>query len=60
MIRKVCICTTFLLLVVTSLLLAATWYGYRVKIQGELELKNAHGVVTITREPDTMIAHIRG
>ena len=60
MIRNVFICTTFLLFFVTSLLLAVTWYGYRVKIQGELELKNAHGIVKITREPDTMIAHIRG
>ena len=60
MFRKICICITFLVFIATTLLYAACWYGYRVKVEGQLELENAHGIVTITREPDTLIPHIRG
>ena len=33
---------------------------YQVKTEGTLELKNAWGEVTITREKDTQIPHIKG
>ena len=35
-------------------------YLFAVKIDGILYLKNARGSATITREPDTLIPHIRG
>ena len=36
------------------------WWAYQVKSDGTLHLNYAWGVATITREPGTLIAHIRG
>ena len=38
----------------------AIFYLYEVKQEGTLELKNAWGAVSITREEETDIPHIRG
>ena len=60
MFKKICICFGLSVFTATILLMAACWYGYRVKVEGQLELENAHGIVKIIREPDTMIPHIKG
>ena len=46
------------LIISTSLILV--WWAYQIKLEGTLYLDQAWGVSTITREPDTLIAHIRG
>ena len=43
-----------------ALLVVGLFIGYRVVESGELVLPNAPGVVTIVRESDTKIMHIRG
>ena len=36
------------------------WWAYQVRSEGTLYLNYAWGISTITREPGTLIAHIRG
>lgn len=38
----------------------AIYFLYEVKVEGELLLEHAPGKVTIVREADTSILHIRG
>jgi len=52
MIKNLCALTVFVL--ATTL-----WFGYRTTKQGTLYLKNAPGEVTIHREAENGIAHIR-
>ena len=35
-------------------------WAYQIRTEGVIKLKNARGVITITRETDNMIPHIRG
>jgi penicillin G amidase len=36
------------------------WWVYKTKVEGVVELANAPGIATITREEGTEIAHIQG
>ena len=36
------------------------WWVYKTKLEGVVELSNAPGIATITREVATEIAHIQG
>ena len=38
----------------------AVQFLFAVKIEGTLHLRSAKGSATITREPETLIPHIRG
>ena len=48
------------MILVLALLVVGLFIGYRVVESGELILPNAPGVVSIMRESDTKIMHIRG
>jgi len=40
--------------------ICAAWYLYSERTEGTIYLKNAPGVVSISRESDSGIAHIEG
>ena len=52
------LCLTIALLTLTAYFVLPELY--RVKTSGTLHLKHAKAPVTITREKDSMITHIRG
>ena len=51
---------TMLLVLAAIVALYLIYYVYEVKVEGELFLEHAPGKVSIIREADTQILHIKG
>ena len=57
---KIVLWSLFKMTIIIGGSLSFLWWAYQIKTEEELYLDHAWGVATITREPDTLIAHIRG